>query len=284
MLTAAGGGIGRSVARIFGRSGSHVVVSDRDSAAARAVADEIVAGGGRATGVGCDVSVDEDVASLANVVNQIGPVDVLFNNAGVAAAGPIGKIPLDDWRWIFEVNVLGQVRAINAFLPGMADRRSGLIINTSSSLALFPEAPLLLPYICSKAGILGFTEALSLMCTPLGIRVMVLAPHITETNFLFSARLSGIEPEQAMQILPLSEVQPPEAVADALFRAIAAGEFLATNAPDADSLLLDRAADRFEPKVRSCASLADPIAGLAGLLAGARNPGRAVGTSDRLSD
>lgn len=272
VLTAAGGGIGRSVAKTFGRSGAYVVVSDRDSGAANAVADEIVADGGKAVGVGCDVSIDEDIASLADVANQLGPVEVLFNNAGVAAAGPIREIPLDDWRWIFEVNVLGQVRAINTFLPGMADRRSGLIINTSSSLALFPEAPLLLPYICSKAGILGLTEALSLMCTPLGIRVMVLAPHITETNFLFSARLSGIGPEQAMQILPLSELQPPEAVADALFSAIQAGEFLATNAPHADSLLLDRASDRLEPKVRSCPSLAAPIAGLAGLLAGARQP------------
>lgn len=271
VLTAAGAGIGRSVARDFGRLGAHVVVSDRDGTAATAVAEEIVGDGGKAIGVTCDVSMDEDIASLANVADQIGPVEVLFNNAGVAAAGPIGRIPLDDWRWVFEVNVLGQVRAINAFLPGMADRRSGLVINTSSSLALFPEAPLLLPYICSKAGILGFTEALSLMCTPLGVRVMVLAPHITETNFLFSARLSGIEPEQAMRILPLAEVQPPQAVADALFGAIEAGGFLATNAPDADSLLLSRAADRFEPKVRSCPSLADPIASLAGLLAGARH-------------
>ncbi|MCA2356955.1 SDR family oxidoreductase [Mycobacterium intracellulare] len=236
VLTAAGAGIGRSVAKRFGHLGAHVVVSDRDSAAAKTVADDIVADGGKAIGVTCDVSIDEDIASLANAAEQIGPIEVLFNNAGVAVGGPIGKIPLDDWRWVFEVNVLGQVRAINAFLPGMAHRGSGLIINTSSSLALFPEAPLLLPYICSKAGIFGFTEALTLMCAPLGVRVMVLAPHITETNFLFSARLSGIDPEQAMKALPLSELQPPEAVADALFRAIETGQFLATNAPHADSL------------------------------------------------
>lgn len=270
VLTAAGAGIGRSVAMRFGRLGAHVIVSDRDGAAAKTVADEIVDLGGKAVAVTCDVSIDADIGLLAEAAAQIGPVDVLFNNAGVAAGGPIGEVPLDDWRWVFDVNVLGQVRAVSTFLPGMADRRSGLIINTTSSLALFPEAPLLLPYICSKSGVLGLTEALALMCVPLGIRVMALAPHLTETNFLFSARLSGIEPQQAMQMLPLSEIQPPDAVADALFRAIGTGDFLATNAPQADSLLAERIADQFEPKFRSCPEMAEPIAGLAGLLAGLR--------------
>jgi NAD(P)-dependent dehydrogenase (short-subunit alcohol dehydrogenase family) len=270
VLTAAGAGIGRAVAREFGRRGARVVVSDRDGAAAKAVAEEIVANGGEAMGVTCDVSIDEDIDSLAKAADQFGPVEVLLNNAGVAAGGPVGKVPLDDWRWVFEVNVLGQVRAINAFLPSMAGRGSGLIINTTSSLALFPEAPLLLPYICSKAGVFGFTEALALMCGPMGVRVMALAPHITETNFLFNARLSGIEPEQAMQVLPVSELQPPEAVADALLHAMESGQFLATNAPQAHSLLVDRAADGFEPKLRSCPEMADPIAALAGLLTGAR--------------
>lgn len=278
VLTAAGAGIGRSVALGFGKRGAHVVVSDRDGDAAETVAAEVVAGGGRAIAVKCDVAADDDIASLARAASQLGPVDILFNNAGVAAAGPIGQIPLDDWRWVFEVNVLGQVRAINTFLPDMSSRKSGVIINTSSSVALFPEVPILLPYICAKAGVLAVTEALALMCKPRGIRVMALVPHTTDTAFHFSARLSGMDPAHALSsAIPQSGMQPPEAVADALFRTIESGQFLATTAPDADSLLLERAVDRYEPKFRSAPLLGDQIALLAELLTGARAAETATG-------
>lgn len=282
VLTAAGGGIGRSVAIEFGRRGAHVLVSDRDGAAANAVAADINAAGGIAIAVACDVASDDDIAALVSAADKLGPVGVLHNNAGVAAGGPIGAVPLDDWRWVFEINVLGMVRAINAFLPGMCDRGTGLIINTASSLGLFPEVPLVLPYICSKAGILGLSEALGPICAAQGVRVMVLVPDITDTNFHYSARLSGVDAEQALQSLPLANLQPPQAVADALFQAIESGEFIATNVPDARALLSARAKDGYAPKLRAYPMMAESIEKSSALLTGASHPGPSMTPSATL--
>jgi len=259
VMTAAGNGIGREVALEFGRRGAQVVVSDRDGAAAERVALEIVSAGGRASGIACDVSNDDAVSDLVGAARQFGPVDVLMNHAGVAAAGPVDAIPLDDWRWVFEVNILGIARTLKAFLPGMAARRSGLIINTSSSLGLFPEVPVALPYISTKAGIIAMTEALALSCREVGIRVMVLAPDITETGFHFAGRLSGLDPATAAAAIPLNLQRPPREVADVLFAAIDDGTFLATNVPNAAALLRARADALYEPQLRAYPQLAPAI-------------------------
>jgi len=263
VMTAAGNGIGREVALEFARRGARMVLSDRDGDSAARVAQEITDAGGDAQSMACDVSNDGDVAALAGAAQLVGPVDVLMNHAGVAAAGPVEQIPLDDWRWVFEVNVLGIARTLKAFLPGMLARRSGLVINTSSSLGLFPEVPIALPYIATKAGIVGMSEALFLSCAPAGVRVMVLAPDITETNFHFAGRMTGIDPAVAAAALPLSLQQPPKAVSDALFSAIEDGRFLATNVNDVARLLRERADALYEPKLRAYPQLAPAIAAMA---------------------
>jgi len=263
VMTAAGNGIGREVALEFARRGARMVLSDRDGDSAARVAQEITDAGGDAQSMACDVSNDGDVAALAGAAQLVGPVDVLMNHAGVAAAGPVEQIPLDDWRWVFEVNVLGIARTLKAFLPGMLARRSGLVINTSSSLGLFPEVPIALPYIATKAGIVGMSEALFLSCAPAGVRVMVLAPDITETNFHFAGRMTGIDPAVAAAALPLSLQQPPKAVSDALFSAIEDGRFLATNVNDVARLLRERADALYQPKLRAYPQLAPAIAAMA---------------------
>lgn len=227
VLTGAGGGIGRAVALGFGRREAHVFVSDLSALAAETVAAEIAAAGGTATPARCDVSVDSDVVDLARTVEGSGPVDVLFNNAGVAVGGPVGAVALHDWRWVFEVNVLGAVRMLNAFLPVMAHRGSAIVVNMSSSLALWPEVPLVLPYI----SILAISEAFAPVCAAQGVRVVALGPDVTATSFHVNARLSGVQTEEALRCVPVVEMQFPEAISDALFAALDGGHFLATNVP-----------------------------------------------------
>lgn len=264
VMTAAGNGIGREVALEFARRGAKVVVSDRDGAAAKTVADEIAAAGGKALGLMCDVTSDADIEGLASAAETFGPVDVLMNHAGAAASGPPEMIPLDDWRWVFDVNVLSIARALRVFLPGMTARRSGLIINTCSSLGLFPEVPIALPYITTKAGIIGLSEALALSCKHVGIRVMTLAPDITDTAFHFAGRMTGMNVADAANAIPLSLQQPASAVSDALFAAIDEGRFLATNVPDYARLLRERADALYEPELRAYKQLAPAIAMMAG--------------------
>ncbi len=261
VITAAGNGIGREVAHGFARRGCKVVVSDRDGAAAESVAAEIVAFDGIAIGVACDVTSDADFEALAKSAKKYGPVDILMNHAGAAAAGPIELIPLDDWRWAFEVNVLGIVRGLRTFLPGMKERGSGLVINTGTGLALFPEVPIAAPYIGTKAAAVSLSEAMHIAGAPHGVRFMTLIPDITKTNFHFSGRMTGIDIAAAADAIPLSMEQPPSAVADALFVAIDEGRFMASNVPDLARLLREKAADMYEPKLRAAPQLDAAIQG-----------------------
>jgi NAD(P)-dependent dehydrogenase (short-subunit alcohol dehydrogenase family) len=262
VITAAGHGIGREIAMEFARRGTRVVVSDRELAGAKSVAEEIMAAGGSATPVRCDVTSDSDFGRLQAALNG-GPVDFLINHAGAAAAGPADAIPLDDWRWVFDVNVLGIVRALKLFLPDMLKRKSGVIINTSSSLGLMPEVPFALPYITTKAGIIGMSEALSLYCQPFDVRVITLVPDITETGFHFAGRMTGLDPAMAASALPLSLQQPPKAVSDALFAAIDEGRFLATNMPEAAALLRAKADELYAPRLRAYPQLASALEAMA---------------------
>jgi NAD(P)-dependent dehydrogenase (short-subunit alcohol dehydrogenase family) len=260
VATAAGNGIGRAIVREFAAGGASVIVSDYDLDAAEAVAHEIVEAGGRGVAQRCNVALDADVAALADrAFGDYGRVDVLMNHAGLGAAGPVDQIPLDDWRAVFDVNILGQVRGVNAFLPRMAAQRDGLIVNTSSSLALFPEMPVALPYITTKAASIGFSQGLFLYCKPLGIRVMALVPDITKTNFHYSARITNVTEAQAMSMLPLNDEQPPEAVRDAFFAAVAEGRFMACNVPDVEQHLIASAQDGLQPAYRAYPSLEQPI-------------------------
>lgn len=251
VITAAASGIGREAALEFARRGAKVLVSDYDSKGAKAVAREIEDAGGVAIGMGCDVGSDADVAALAETAfGRFGRVDILMNHAGVGAGGPVDRVPLDDWRWVFEINVLGIARALNAFMPGMTKQGEGLIINTASGLGVFTEVPFVLPYITTKAGVIGLSEALALYCKRLGIRVMTLLPDITKTGFHYSGRMTGLDGAKMAQMLPLHQEQLPSDVVRALMSAIDEGRFLACNIPNYEQLLLDKARELYEPAFR----------------------------------
>ena len=141
----------------------------------------------------------------------------------------------------------------------MAKQGDGLIINTTSSLGFLPELPVALPYITTKAGVIGLSEGLYLYCKPLGIRVMTLAPDITKTNFHLSGRITGISPEDAMSMLPLAAEQLPEDVSRALFDAIDDGRFLACNVPDVDRYLREKAEEGLQPAYRIFPELEEPV-------------------------
>lgn len=260
VVTAAASGIGREIVLELGRRGAHVVATDYDGEGAERVAGEISAAGGSAMALRCDVGSDADMAALGKaVLDRFGHVDILINHAGAAAGGPADRTPLDDWRWVFEINVLGIARALNVFLPSMTERGSGLIVNTASGLGLFPEVPFVLPYITTKAGVVGLSEALALYCEPLGIRVMTLLPDITKTNFHYSGRITGLNAEKMAKLLPLSQEQLPVTVSDALFEAIEQGRFAASNIPDFDRQLIDKAQSHYRPDFRLYPQIRDNL-------------------------
>ena len=141
VITGAGSGIGRATAHALARRGCAVVVSDLDAARAEAVADEIDAAGGQRAGVPCDVASDDDVAALAQrAMSTFGRVDIVMSNVGVIAKGLPLEIPMDAWSSIIDVNLLGTVRVLQAFLPPLLEQGRGHVVTTGSTAGLFPYA------------------------------------------------------------------------------------------------------------------------------------------------
>ena len=117
VVTGAGSGIGRSLALLLAQRGALVQAADVDEASAETVAAEIRAAGGRAQAHAVDVADAGAVGRLADLVFAAGPVDLLFNNAGIGLAGELTDTTLSDWRRLIDVNLMGVVHGLHAFLP-----------------------------------------------------------------------------------------------------------------------------------------------------------------------
>src|ERR671933_478343 len=197
VITGAASGIGRATALAMAAAGADMVLADVHAARLAEVQAAVTELGRRALAVRCDVSVDADVERLARVAEAgLGSVDLLMNNAGVVLRGALEAIELADWEWCFGINVLGVVRGIRAFLPGMLARGSGYIVNTGSVAGLLALTGEGAPYIASKFAVVGLTEALALYCRPFGIGVSLLCPGGVRTNLAETGRSIGMTPER----------------------------------------------------------------------------------------
>jgi NAD(P)-dependent dehydrogenase (short-subunit alcohol dehydrogenase family) len=129
----------------------------------------------------CALDVDDD-ASVAAALRQVGPVDVLVNNAGFGCEGSIEEVPLADVRRAFETNFFGATRMIQAFLPAMRERGSGAIVNVSS-VAGVAVGPLTGFYSATKWALEAMSEALHLEAGHFGVRVLIIEPGAIQTSF-----------------------------------------------------------------------------------------------------
>ena len=179
LVTGGALGIGQAICQDLAAAGARVLVVDRGDATA--TVDAIRAAGGEAVGVAADVTSEADMAAAVRAgVEAFGGIDVLVNNAGIFASleqRPFEEIPLDEWRLVFEVNVLGSAIAARAVLPSMRERGGGAIVNIASTTALKGSA---LPhYSSSKGAILALTKNLARELGPSWIRVNAVAPGFT---------------------------------------------------------------------------------------------------------
>jgi NAD(P)-dependent dehydrogenase (short-subunit alcohol dehydrogenase family) len=151
------------------------------------------------------LDVDDD-ASVAEVVKRVGRVDALVNNAGFGITGPIEHVPLPEFRRMFETNVMGAVRMIQAVLPQMRERGSGTIVNVTS-LAGLVTGPLGGAYSATKHALEAVSEALHYEVGHFGIRVALVEPGFFETGF------QGKEPRFGLDAPPYDELDREWAVA-----------------------------------------------------------------------
>jgi 3-oxoacyl-[acyl-carrier protein] reductase len=168
VITGAASGMGRAAAVLFGAEGARVAALDRDADGVAKVADAISLAGGIAYARAVDVTEpDQIAAAVADVVDRLGPVGILVNNAGISVAAPIDGDGYEAaWDLTFAVNLTGYVRMVRACLPHLLADGAGRIVNIASTEGL-GATPYIGPYTASKHGVIGLTRSLA---TELGAR------------------------------------------------------------------------------------------------------------------
>jgi NAD(P)-dependent dehydrogenase (short-subunit alcohol dehydrogenase family) len=240
VITGGASGIGRGIALEVARRGAKVAIGDVHDERLAATLAELEALGAEAMSVRCDVTSDADVEAFRDaVIARFGHVDLLCNNAGVAVLGPAERVLMEDWEWILQVNVLGIVRGVRAFVPAMLERGTGHVLNTASVAGIWAYTWDATPYITSKFAAYGMSEALARRLHPRGVGVSVLCPGFVTTNLGETARFSGVPEGQEGQwaYFPPEMLDPvePEAVGPLVADAVLAGQFAVfTHAADAE--------------------------------------------------
>ena len=192
VVTGGASGIGRALAEAFAAAGSAVVVADLDGGEAEAVAAGIRGSGGEAEAMAVNVADAAAVDALASATLQrFGRVDVLCNNAGVSTFNLLGDQTLEDWRWVFDVNLWGVVHGLHSFVPIMRSQGTQAhIVNTASIAGLLSGVIFIGPYAATKVAVVSVSETLALELqldgSPIG--VSVLCPSSVDTRVMESER------------------------------------------------------------------------------------------------
>jgi len=213
LVTGGSRGIGRACALMLATRGASVAVNYRSSAeAAQEVVDSVTSAGQRAIAVQADVSDETQVVSMIETVEQeLGPVELLINNAGVFHFVSHEDTDLAIWNETLAVNLTGTFLVTWAVKQKMIERGFGRIVNMSSISAL-RSRPNSIAYAASKAGVTGFTKSTAEALAGHGIRVNAIAPGLIATEILDGveqATLDGI-----VDSTPLGRIGTPEDVAD----------------------------------------------------------------------
>ncbi|HTO55360.1 MAG TPA: SDR family NAD(P)-dependent oxidoreductase [Myxococcota bacterium] len=191
-ITGGANGIGLGIARAFGRAGAKLALADRDVAALERARKEL----GELTPVETVLLDVRDRAAYARAADAVeralGPVSLLFNNAGVAGGAPAHKLTYELWDWAIGINLHGVIHGIQTFLPRMAERGAGgHIVNTASGAGL-AATPAGVLYSTAKFAVVGLSETLQLEAAALGVGVSVLCPGPVATDII--ARTAETQP------------------------------------------------------------------------------------------
>jgi NAD(P)-dependent dehydrogenase (short-subunit alcohol dehydrogenase family) len=196
VVTGAAGGIGSATARALSAAGAIVVAADVDGEAANSLARSI---GGSATARGLDVcELEAFTALLDDVATEVGPVDVLVNNAGVMPLGPFADVPAATVRRMVDINLVAVMHGTAEAGRRMLDRGRGHIVNVASSAGLLANGGAA-AYCGSKFGVIGFSESVALELAGTGVNLSVVCPGAVRTRLSTGVQTPGlrtVEPEE----------------------------------------------------------------------------------------
>lgn len=205
LITGGGRGIGKALAVALAAEGVNIGLMGRSAATLEETAALLKDSGVKVAIAVADVSDREAVeAAVAKLEAEVGPANILLNNAGIASFGGFLDLDPEEWENIIKVNLLGVYYVTRAVLPGMIERKGGDIINISSTAGQ-RGAPLTSAYSASKFGLLGLTESLMLEVRKHNIRVSALTPSTVGTDMAIELKLTDGNPDKVMQAEDLAE-------------------------------------------------------------------------------
>ncbi len=225
-ITGAGSGFGAALAHYYASTGWNVAITDIDEERAHQTLFEIERFGGDHFAMPLDITNTDHWQQLQDTVLQKWEgLEVLVNNAGVAAAGDIEDTSMEDWAWVLDINLMGVVRGCHQFAAMMKQQKAGHIVNISSFAAL-AGLPFISAYGVAKAGVVALSEALRAEMFPYGVGVTVACPAFVKTGLLDSFR--STQPDARAKVTNWMETSgiSAEQVAEDIAKAVRENQFL----------------------------------------------------------
>lgn len=248
VVTGGASGVGFGIAAALAKAGAKVVIADIEEPAVSAAVPKLSEMGGSIRSHLTNVADPGSLASLRDfTLSEFGRVDLLFNNAGVATFNRMVDTTDRDWRWVIDVNLMGVVHGINAFLPALLEQPGpSRILNTASPAGLISSLPFQAPYAASKAAVIALSESLAaeLEAMNASVRVTVILPgkvrsaiNQCDRNNPFGEKKSFLSEEvREYREMVASEFQKdslsPEEFGDEVLEAIRADRFFAVSHGD----------------------------------------------------
>jgi NAD(P)-dependent dehydrogenase (short-subunit alcohol dehydrogenase family) len=226
-VTGGASGIGAALVAKLVDGGAEVWIADRQLGQAQELAQRLSGGGGKVHALDLDVrDYSAFKRAVAEVVQQSGRIDYLFNNAGIGVGGEVDAYTLDDWTDVFDVNLRGVVHGIQAVYPVMIGQRSGHIVNTGSMAGLVFAAGQT-SYTATKHAVVALSVALRVEAERHGVQVSVLCPGAIRTPILTGGkygRNKGVSDEQMIKFWEALRPMAPEEFAERALRAVLRGD------------------------------------------------------------
>ena len=218
IITGAGSGIGKALADELARRGAHVVINDINEERIKSVSEGIATAGGAVTASTLDVADYDAVKKvIEDTAGAHGRIDYLFNNAGIAVAGPAEDFTIDDLRSVIDVNLYGVVHGVAVAYPLMVKQGFGHIVNTASIEGLIPFATSP-SYGTSKYGVVGLSQSLRIAGADHGVRVSAVCPGFIKTAIFDDSKAINMDREKGMEAMnrQLRSITPEECARDIL--------------------------------------------------------------------
>jgi NAD(P)-dependent dehydrogenase (short-subunit alcohol dehydrogenase family) len=224
-ITGGSSGLGRALAERYARAGWRVCIGDIDDVRGAEALSTLQGLGATAHYLRCDVTRDADFeAAAAWLREHWGGVDVVVNNAGVAAAGGIAEMPMRDWLWSVDINLLGVARGCRTFTPLFRAQGHGHLVNIASMAGLV-HAPMMAAYNATKAAVVALSETLKIELAPDGIGVSVVCPGFFRTGIAHNMRATGADVKHITHKLVDRAQAGADEIAQQVFDGVARGDF-----------------------------------------------------------